>query len=263
MKAKLLLSSLVSFAVALFGAGSAQANMIAGWDFSQYAFEGFLSIDGSLDEVFTLDSNYSDFVPDTPGSAASPFGTMYIDGQFGSTNTLLTGDVFVPSPSATAQGNLVSNQGAPAGVDFSSQVLAGQTFINPFTMTTQAPFVVVFEADLMGVPEQGTNWSISLGGKTNTGSSLVAIEFSNTGADGSFVSFGNVNFTAVDTPFTVNLGAAQSDKAYVRLSFNGTPGVAPFLDNLAFNATLVPEPATAALMLVGLAGLALAGRRRA
>lgn len=258
MKSKLLISSVASIAVSLFGAGSAQAFMISGWDFSQYAGDGLLSIDGATG-TGTADSNYSDFVPQDPGGAAFGFGTMYLDGQFGSTNSPLdiTNDPFVPFA-----GSLTTNLDAPAGDPFGTQVLAGQSFINPLSMTARNAAIVVFEADLTSVPEQGSAWSISFGGKTSTGTTGVGVEFSNDGVN--FVSFGSVNFTSTDTAFSVVFGGVESEKAYARFSFD--PNVAglqqAFLDNVAFNATLVPEPGTAALLLVGLAGLGLAGRRR-
>jgi hypothetical protein len=89
---------------------------------------------------------------------------------------------------------------------------------------------------------------------------MVTIEFSTDGSN--YVGFGSVNLTNVDTAFNVSLGAAESDRAFVRLGFTGVGQ--PLIDNVAIGASLsVPEPATAALLLVGLAGLARAGRRRA
>jgi hypothetical protein len=66
----------------------------------------------------------------------------------------------------------------------------------------------------------------------------------------------------VDTLFTINLGTAATNNAYVRLSF-GSGASRPLIDNVALNATLaVPEPSTALLGSLGLVGLVIAGRRR-
>jgi len=263
MKAKLLLSSLVSFAVALLGAGSAQAFMVAGWDFSQYIGDSLLIIDDvNFTPTDVLASNYSDYVPDDPGSAAIPFGTMYLNGQFGSTDTPLdfTNDPFIPSSTATPSGNLTSNASAPAGDPFSSLVLAGQSVVTPLTMAAISAATVVFGADLPGT-DLGETWTITFGGKTNSGESIVGIEFSTNGT--TFTSFGTRTLTDVDTAFSVALGTAQSNQAWVRLTFSPGASQSAYIDNFAFNATLVPEPATAALLLAGLAGLARVGRRRA
>jgi hypothetical protein len=187
---------------------------------------------------------------------------MHLDGLFGSTDTPLDGtDPFVPS--AAAGGSLASNLDAPAGPDFDSFGILtsnGQQFTNPFVMTALALATVVFEVDL-GL-QQGSDWSLTFGGRTASGGSNVGIEFS---TDGSiFNPVTTVNLTAVDTLFTTQLTGPQSSSAFVRLSFNPTTGQEPFIDNLAINASLpVPEPATAALLLAGLAGLVRAGRRRA
>jgi hypothetical protein len=258
MKTKLL-SCLASIVVLVIGGNAAQATMVAGWDFSSYAFDGVLSTDG-LNLTNTLAANYSDLA--APGPASAGFGTMHLDGLFGSTDTPLDGtDPFVPS--AAAGGSLASNLDAPAGPDFDSFGILtsnGQQFTNPFVMTALALATVVFEVDL-GL-QQGSDWSLTFGGRTASGGSNVGIEFS---TDGSiFNPVTTVNLTAVDTLFTTQLTGPQSSSAFVRLSFNPTTGQEPFIDNLAINASLpVPEPATAALLLAGLAGLVRAGRRRA
>ena len=128
--------------------------------------------------IDTLGANYTDLTApggNVPGPAAAVFGTMYLDGQFGSINTPLDGtDLFVPS--AAAPNSLSSNLGAPAGPDFNSFAILttnGQTAAtSDFTMTALSTVTVVFGADLG--TSQGNTWSISFGGKTNTGTSSVA-----------------------------------------------------------------------------------------
>ena len=241
----------------------ASASTIAGWDFSQYVGSSFLSIDGGS-FTNTLDANYSDLDPNGAGSESATFGTMLMDGSSGSTN--------VDPASASAQfipttDSLSSNLNAPAVVGaFDSHTILldeGQPFQSFLSMTAQGGVSVVFLADLTGDPQSGESWSVSFGGKTFSGSAQVGIEFSTNGS--SYTSLGPVNLTAADTAFSVPLALTNTDTAYVRLTFPA-PGAGGLnqviIDNLAINATLVPEPGTTGLFLAGLLGLVRFGRRR-
>jgi hypothetical protein len=254
-----------SLAVAGFVAGSAQASMIAGWDFSQYTGDGFMSIDGGGSFTNTLDANYSDLDPSFgAGAESAAFGTMYANGQFGSTNVPAgTGnEQFLPS--AAVGGSLNSNLTAPGGTDFDSFTVLlseGQASAESLAMIAAAQSTVVFEADLGSVPVIGSNWSISFGGRTANGASSVGVSFSSDGV--TFTSFGTAALTTVDTLFTYALGTAATNNAYVRLSFNPSGINQPLIDNVALNATLaVPEPSTAVFGALGLIGLVIAGRKQ-
>jgi hypothetical protein len=264
-----LVASLTPLALAALVGSSAQASMIAGWDFSQYFGDGFMSIDQGASFTDTLDANYSDLDPTFgAGAASAAFGTMYVNGQFGSTDVDAGSGTEQFLPSAAAPGSLLSNQTAPGGTaDFDAfDILLdeGQLSAESLAMVAAAPSVVVFEADLTSVSQAGSGWSISFAAKMSSGSSVLGIEFSSDGVN--FVSFGSVNLTTVDTAYNVNLGADETSKAYVRLSFNPSGANQPFLDNVAFNAAnlvgVVPEPSTALLGSLGVIGLAIAGRRR-
>ncbi|MCG8589592.1 MAG: PEP-CTERM sorting domain-containing protein [Proteobacteria bacterium] len=251
---KLLIASVAALAVS---AGSAQADMIAGWDFSQYLGAGALSTDGATLST-SLDANYSDFDPTFgAGAESAAFGTMYLDGQFGSSA--------VSNQVAPTNGSLASNLTAPGGQPFDSLTVLtdeGQTFANLLALTVNQPFNIVFEADLTSAALLGTDWGISFGGRTFSGSASVGIEFSTDGV--SYSSFGSVDLSTSDTPFSVALGSDVSSNGYVRLLFDGAGGQ-PIIDNVAITATTspIPEPGTAALLLIGLAGLARSSRRRA
>lgn len=264
MKAKMLLSTLAATALAAVVASPALAiSMVAGWDFSQWAGDSFPSLDGE-NLVNTLDSNYSDLDPTFgAGTESAAFGTMFLNGQFGSTDTNF-GD-FIPS--AANPNSLTSNLGAPAGANFDSQIVLqseGQIAFNLLTMTAVTAATVVFEADLSSVPEIGSNWTVTFGGRTNTGSSIVQVQLSLDGVNFSVAQ--QASFSSVDTPFSFAFASGESEKGYVRMSFAAPAvGQAAFLDNVSISAdlTTVPEPTTAALLLTGLAGLARIGRRRA
>lgn len=260
-----LLTSLTSLALAALVGNSAQATMIAGWDFSQYLGDGFMSTDGGNSFTNTLSANYSDLDPSFgAGAESAAFGTMFANGSFGSTNVDAGSgnEQFVPS--ASVGGSLVSNRTAPGGVDFDSFTVLlseGQTSAESLAMLATAPSVITFAADLLSVPVIGSDWSVSFGGRTSNGTSSVGIAFSSDGT--TFTSFGSVNLTTVDSLFSVSLGAAATNTAYVRLTFNPVGSATPLIDNLAINATTaLPEPSTALLGSLGLVGLAIAGRRR-
>jgi hypothetical protein len=263
------LASLATLALALLVGSGANATMIAGWDFSQYFDVGALSTDGGTFTA-TLDANYADAPLDPTfgaGAESAAFGTMYMDGANGSTDvTPLLGSGLEPfQPTASTGGSLVSNLTEPGGVDFDSHTILiaeGQLFANSLAMIASAAVSVVFGADLTSVPLIGSNWSLSFGARTFQGNSNLVVEFSTDGV--TYAPAGPaVALNSIDTRYVVNLGAATSDNAYVRLTFNPSGANQPILDNVAIHADLaVPEPSTALLGSLGLVGLLFAGRRR-
>lgn len=260
MKAKHLIGLVVSLSALL--AAPAGAAGIAGWDFSQYFGDGLLSTDGSS-FTNTLSANYSNLDPTfNAGAESAAFGTLYMDGSFGSTNLdPSSGTGFLPTT-----GSLASNLGfAPASNPFNSfSILTseGQTFASDLSMTAVNAVSVVFAADLSSASLLGQSWSLAIGGKTFSGTNSVGVEFSTDGS--SYSSVGTLSLTGVDSLFTLALGAGPSQQAFVRLDFGSPASGQAIVDNLTIlaNTTPVPEPGTAGMLLFGLAGLAASGRRR-
>lgn len=257
-----LLAIVAAAAVTLGTAGAAHATLVAGWDHSQYFGDALLSVDGAT-YTDTLPANYSSLVAGGVGNAAGGYGTLYLNGQFGSTNVGAGSGTEPFLPSAAVGGSLASNINAPV-VDgflnpfdsFTELTLGGQEFTNSLAMTALGAANVVYAADA-GVP--GTGWTLTFGGRTQAGASSIAIEFSPDGV--SYAPIGTANLTTVDTAYAFNLALA-ADRGFVRIVFD-SPSTAPVIDNVAISATLIPEPGTALLLLTGLGGLALEGRRRA
>lgn len=251
-------------------AGDTHARMIAGWDFSQYLAAGILSVDGTT-AAEVLAANYSNLLPETTappfalGPNAAPFGTLYYNGQFGSSDFDI--DFTGTEPFVPAAGTLVSNLDAPilsghSVYSFNDQAAlqtSGQTIFNPLTGVVQinGPLRLVFRANMSTVPETGTDWSISFAGQTLRGSTDVAVHFSTDGS--TYEPIEVVTIDTVDRQFFVRLDPGPSELAYVRLDFDPAEDQFPAIDNVAINIEL-PEPASA---LSGVAaGLALALRAR-
>jgi hypothetical protein len=225
----------------------AQASMVAGWDFSQYLGDGFLSIDDGSTFTNVLSANYSDLDPTFgAGIESQAFGTMYINGMFGSTNVEAGSgtEPFVPA-AILPNGSLASNLTAPGEVDFDShsvlQSEGGQENAVFLSMLALSPVTVVFEASLLSVPPQtGSNWSVGFGGRTASGTSTVGIEFSSDGSN--FQSFGSANLTTTDALFEVALGTESTATGYVRLTFNPVDADDAIIDNVAILAELSGGP---------------------
>lgn len=249
--------------VALVAAAPAHAALIAGWDHNSYV-AGVLSVDGA-NLVDTLDARYSDFDPTFgAGAEAGAFGTLYMNGQFGSDATPLDGtDPYVSTSTSLSSNATAPVNGTPLGdVPFGSNTVLTSEGVAPFAssikMVALAPTSVVYSADLGSLGLLGENWSLSFAGQTPAGTSTVGVEFSTDGA--SYAVLTDQVLNTVDSTFQLALGATASETAFIRLSFDaGTP----FIDNVAiFADTVVPEPGSLALVASGLMGLALLGRRR-
>jgi hypothetical protein len=254
----------IAAVLALFAPGASQAYVVAGWDFSQYLGDFLLTLDG-VNGATTLSANYSNLDPTfNAGAESAAFGTMYIDGSFGSTAI----DPFDPAPAivptAAFDGSLVSNLTAPVQApgdnEFDSHTILqfeGQLFANFLSMRASESASMVFRADLSSVPETGSNWVLSFGGRTFTGTSTLSIDFSSNG--GTFSPVDSVVLNETDTPYEIDLGPAPVEVVYVRLNFQPVELDWPIIDNVAIS---VPEPGAGASVLAAAAGLVLSARLR-
>jgi hypothetical protein len=283
MRTHVRVAVLAAFAAAFSITWPAQASFIAGWDFSQYAGAASLVVDLPNDESSdTLKSNYSDFDQTFgAGGASQPFGTMYMNGANGSTNV----DELAPLPifrplagSLTSNATLPGSNEVPVGdVNFgtSDGVLqvgdgnylagTGQDFNIALSMIASSNVSVVFEANLsvLGGLYSAENWSLSFGGRTNNGTSDVTLEFSTDGVV--WTPLTTAGLTSVDTLFTRSVVGNPGDNAFFRFGLiGGTTTNQPRIDNVSISGdvTVIPEPGTAMLLLFGLTGLGMAGRRR-
>ena len=264
MKARLLAIAPSLFTAAVLASTPcvAQDTLIAGWDFSQYVGDGLLSIDGTTFTT-TLSANYSNLDPTfSAGAESALFGTMYMNGQFGSTSVGADGsgnEAILP----TAIGSLTSNIDAPARAfgdvsfdAFPELTDEGQFAFNYLSMTAQSAASMVFQADA-GAPQAGS-WILSFGGKTFSGTSMVGIDYSTTGSGYDIA--GSVTLDTSDAQYIVDLGPATSQSIFVRLNFNPVGIDQPIIDNVALS---VPEAGVGAQAAAALAGLAVLARRRA
>jgi hypothetical protein len=283
MGIQLRVAALVAFAAALCTAGPVQAAFIAGWDFSQYGIAGSLIVDEPNETSSdTLKSNYSDFdATFGAGAGSQPYGTLYVNGQHDSTD--VDENAGVPIFRSTT-GSLLSNallpgtNEVPVGdVAFGTsdgvlQVGAGnylagtgQDFNLALSMIASSLVDVVFEANLsaLGALYVAENWSLSFGGRTPSGASVVSVDFSLDGIN--WTALADQNLGATDSPFTVAVAGQQGDNAFFRLGLLGTTGAnQPRIDNVSISGDVsqIPEPGTALLLMLGLTGLGVSGRRR-
>jgi hypothetical protein len=273
-------------AALLFAVGSAQAAFIAGWDFTQYSSAGSVAISEDPDTFEpitrdTLTANYSDFDASFgAGGASQPFGTMWMNGANGSTDVDADNSIFLPTtgslaPNLSTPGDNESPVGDVA-FDASTTVLqvgpgnylagTGQDYRNVLSMRALDDVSVVFEARVssLGPLYQAENWSITFAGVSSTLTSDVTVEFSTDGI--SYAALATANLATSAAAFTRSVLGNVGDNAYFRLGFTSTgANPIPRIDNVTISADVsqVPEPGTASMLLLGLAGLSVAGRRRA
>lgn len=239
----------IAFAVALMLTTAAQADLVAGWDFSQFRSTGLPTIDG-VTNTTTLPANYSALDPTfNAGAESAAFGTATWTGTVLPTAGSLAANLDAPATLPTNGLFLL-----PGRNSFDSRTILaaeGQVFQQLLALTTDGPSEIVFEAT--GAPA-GEDWVVSFGGKTISGTSTVGVAFSTDGS--SFVPVGNVNLTTAEQAVSLPLGTNPGTTGFVQLSLDDSMGQ-PIIDNVA-----VPEPGFGSLLLAGVGGLSVLFRRR-
>jgi hypothetical protein len=267
MKTKVLFSLVASLALSAAISTPAQAVMIAGWDFSQYYGPGELSIDGAS-YTNVLSANYSNLDPTNgAGAESANFGSLFFNGLHGSTLVDPTSATSQLTPTSLSLASNINAPVPPQGTGLnpfdSLQILQseGQTFANELSLKAASAVNFVFGAYLNTVPGLGSDWAVSFGGQTSSGTSVVLIDFSTDGAN--YTNIGSKTLTSVDTQFTLNLGSVLSKTGYVRFGVTPT-GADTRFDNVAINGRVVlPEPGAILLLGAGLAAVGLLRRRGA
>ena len=248
------LAMVAVLAALLASCSTAQATLLAGWDFQ------------------TAPGTATAVSPNTPKvySANVGSGTLYLDGTQGSS------DWFVPNTGST---NTELN--AFTGSDVNATNGLSSTTTSPAALAVLGGALnaangksMVFKFDMTGLEDLSVTFSAQ---RTNTGFNSQVWETSTDASTwsswGSFVggsaagtiqtSFANTGVLSLATTSALDNAAS----AYVRVTFTGATSSAGNnrLDNLQFDAVAVPEPSTLGLAAAGVAfaGLGAWKRRRA
>lgn len=254
-------------------AASAQAVVIAGWDFSQHKFPGASDGGGS-----PLPATHASLDPNGAGAESGFIGqATYDDGALLPTAGIglncerdNDGDGLEDGCSPrNASGPVSSNRSEPfpfGSPDFDARSILlseGQAYAHLYGMTTDTATNVTFTA-AAGYTGGASNWTLSLGGRmlTGTSSALSASISGDGGAGACTPTSGSGTLTTMDARKVFNCPGTHS-QASVTLTLNGSAGARPVIDNVAIEATPIPEPAATAQVLAGVACLVgLALRRR-
>ena len=234
------------------GAVSAQS-MLAGWDFSPYAFDEFSSIDGTT-LTDRVSANYRDSVADFTGGAA--VGTLYYDGSFGSSAfNLGTSEISPQSVGDTAVSNLgyLGELGNLAVLD-----TQGQQYTNAKALGFAVGGSYTFGLTL-GQSYDLDNFTYA-GYNSGDASTSILWEWSTDGS--SFSSLETDSLGTSATAYSVDLNAIDGvSTVYIRGTLSGLDSGLSYIDNVAFNGTVVPEPSSFAAIF-GVVAIAFTAMRR-
>ena len=239
-------------------ATGASADLIAGWDFSQYQVDGSLANGGVTSQ---LPANYSSLDPNGAGAGAAAAGTMYLDGTFGSSAVSgATNEVVARAndtiANRTAPIDLSSTGVLPINAFDAFTLLAAEGQVNQSrsALTARSPFDVVFRAD-QGVIATRT-WILSFAGFALDPTGPVDVDIEVAPSCGAYSTVTTVTLTAAEQAFEVPLASLTDDDVCVRLGLDTANGQ-PVIDNVA-----VPEPTVATLQIAGTLALVWLKRRR-
>ena len=242
---------------------TADAALVAGWDF-QGSTTGsvgtVIAMPPNTPRVFTANDGVFQassqlYFDGTNGSSSFFVGTINGDSELGALNGITAN---------TAGTNFSTGTGAPSGGSLALFNRAAQGGIDGKS--------AVFKLSMDGF--QGLEFSfavqrpVSAGG--DYGVSLFTFSYSTDGT--TYQPWGSI-----DTGFATSVINAQfilspilnavndADTVYVRMTVSGSTGGinSARMDNIQFNASAIPEPATATALFAGFAVCALSRRRRA
>ena len=200
----------------------AVADLVAGWDFSQYFGAGQLSIDG-VGYTSRLDANYSALdATFNAGSESAAFGTLYLDGTFGSTVVVGgSGAEAVLPLASTADANVTAPAALACENPFESLTILraeGQPFGQPLALVALMPAQLVFEVDLTSVLDFADNWTLTLTHQIYAGTGALSVEYATDGANYAPATPASATLTTTDGAETFALSSAPSNRLFVRIS---------------------------------------------
>jgi hypothetical protein len=211
--------------------------LVAGWDFSQYALSGANSIDGAT-FVGKVDANYSDLVTPSAGIAAGAYGTLFYNGEFSSSVTnyeSFESPVVAPTTGDLSSASLQTGDSYPMSDSSTYGVLksSGQQFAQPFSFRAIDNVSLVF----MAVANQPSgNWYIQFAALAeNSPTAQINWEYSSDGVV--YTGAGSTEIGESDTEYQIPFsGLSGTDTAYIRASIDNVFGGTLKLDNVGIHA---------------------------
>ncbi|MGJ8651934.1 MAG: PEP-CTERM sorting domain-containing protein [Opitutaceae bacterium] len=244
---------ILAAALAVSSTSLSAQSMLAGWDFSSYAFDGFSSVDG-VTLVGSVDANYAGGVANFSGGAA--VGTLYYDGQFGSSAFDLGASQITPQ----GVGDTAVNNLGYLGTLGSRTALSGQgqAYNSGRALGFDTNGAYVFALNLGGSYDMSSFTYAAY--NSNDASSAIAWEWSTDGS--SYIELEADVIGISSTAYSVDLSAIDGvTQLYVRGTLSDLSSNLSYIDNVSFNGTAVPEPSTYA-MIFGFVALGFTAYRR-
>jgi hypothetical protein len=244
----------------VFNASSAHAALLAGWD-----FQGTTDPSGPIGTVIAQPPNMPrDFTANA--GVFQSFSHLYLDGTNGSSSFYASTNVGNGDTEIGALNGISANT---AGTNFNTTNSVGSLAF--FNRTTQGGIdgkSAVFKLSMDGYQDLGFSFAVQRpNSATNDyGVSLFTFSYSTDGSN--FLPWGSIDtgfgVAVSNTAFTLGpvlQSVNDADTVFIKMTVsNSTGGInSTRVDNVQFNATAIPEPASIAILL---SGLGILGARR-